>query len=139
VERFVAQAVGALARDGKAEVARLVADGRAVAAIVTLRSGASAWVWKIAYDERFARCSPGVQLLLDVTQALLDDPGVTRADSCATADHPMIDHVWRERLAVADRLVGAGGAFTLALTLERLRRAAIGGVKRARGLLRSNH
>ena len=33
-----------------------------------LRSGDNAWGWKIAYDEGFARASPGVQLLLDVTR-----------------------------------------------------------------------
>ncbi len=85
-----------------------------------------------------ARYSPGVQILLDVTQALLDDPSVACADSCATADHPMIDHVWRERLALADRLVSVGSArsfgFALARTLETLRRAAIGGAKALRDL-----
>ena len=39
---------------------------------MTLRSGDTAWCWKIAYDEAFGRFSPGVQLLLDVTQGLLD-------------------------------------------------------------------
>ena len=80
-------------------------DGRAIAAIVTLRSGDAAWCWKIAYDEAFARYSPGVQLLLDVTEALLADPRIARADSCATPDHPMIDHIWRERLSLSDRLM----------------------------------
>ena len=47
-----------------------------------------------------SRASPGVQLLLDVTQTLLADAGIARANSCATPDHPMIDHVWRERLAL---------------------------------------
>jgi CelD/BcsL family acetyltransferase involved in cellulose biosynthesis len=110
--------------------------------IVTLRSGASAWGWKIAYDEDFARFSPGVQLLLDVTQGLLDDPGVVRADSCATADHPMIDHIWRERLALADRLVsvapGNAVRFALACRLEPLRRAAIGAAKALRDKVRGH-
>jgi hypothetical protein len=108
--------------------------------LVTLQSGATAWCWKIAYDETFARFSPGVQLLLDETQALLDDPNVARADSCATAGHPMIDHVWRERLGFADRLVRLGPqhglAFSLACRLERVRRAAIAWLKRARAVTR---
>ena len=33
---------------------------------------------------------------------------IARVDSCATADHPMIDHIWRERLALADLLVRVG-------------------------------
>ena len=133
-------AVTALAGEGKARIDRLFVDARAIAAIVTLKSGATAWCWKIAYDESFARFSPGVQLLLDVTEGLLDDAAVARADSCATPDHPMIDHIWRERLVLADRLIRIGpdtsATFALACALEASRRAAIGGAKRLRDLLR---
>jgi hypothetical protein len=140
VRRFVMAAVSGLAAEGKASVARLSIDDCAVAAIVTLRSGDAAWCWKIAYDEAFARVSPGVQLLLDVTETLLKDTSVARADSCATADHPMIDHIWRERLALADRLMwfGPGGSFPFATAcaLEAARRAAITSAKRLRNLMR---
>src|SRR5258706_16381132 len=98
-------AVTALAGEGKAQVARLCVDAHPIAAMVTLRSGSTAWCWKVAYDESRARFSPGGQILLDVTQTQLDDPTIARADSCATADHPMIDHVWRERLPLGDRLL----------------------------------
>jgi hypothetical protein len=134
------QAVTGLARDGKARIGSLIAAGRPIAALVTLESGTTAWCWKIAYDESFARYSPGVQLLLETTQELLDDPNVTRADSCATAGHPMIDHIWRERLGLADLLMSVGPqqhrAFALAGTLERARRIAIASLKRLRDLLR---
>ena len=140
IRKFLQTAVTGLASESKARVARLLLDVRPIAAIITLRSGATAWCWKIAYDESFARFSPGVQLLLDVTQNLLDDQNVTRADSCADENHPMIDHVWRERLVLADRLMsmGPGGAmaFRLAGALEASRRAAIKAAKSARGLLR---
>jgi hypothetical protein len=129
-----------LAAEGKARIARLLLDARAIAAIIVLQSGDTAWSWKIAYDESVARASPGMQLLLRVTTSLLDDPGVARADSCASANHPMINHVWRERLTLSDRLVrvGSGGAtaFRLARTIEGARRSAIAAAKRARDLLR---
>jgi hypothetical protein len=133
IAAFMRTAVADLASEGKASVARLAVDSHAIAAMIVLRSGASnaatAWTWKIAYDERYARLSPGVQILLDVTQALLDDPTVAGADSCASADHPMIDHIWRERLALADRLLcigpGKSSAFALAHALETLRRSVI--------------
>jgi CelD/BcsL family acetyltransferase involved in cellulose biosynthesis len=141
IRAFMEEAVTGLARDGKAQVARLSADGRPIAAIVTLKSGATAWCWKIAYDESYARFSPGVQLLLEVTQTLLDDPGIACADSCATAGHPMIDHIWRERLGLADHLVQVGPqhrlAFAAADRLERLRRVALASLKRLRDLVRS--
>ena len=105
-----------------------------------LRSRATAWCWKIAYDERRARFSPGVQLILDATERLLGDPCIERVDSCATPDHPMIDHVWRERLMLADRLMcpisAASLSFGMACTLEGMRRSVIGLAKGGRGLLR---
>ena len=138
---FMENAITGLARAGKARIDRLFAGERPIAALVTLHSGATAWCWKIAYDESFARFSPGVQLLIDVTRGLLDDPHVARADSCATADHPMIDHIWRERLGLADHLMQTGPrhplAFAAACRLERLRRAAIAGLKRARDRTRA--
>jgi CelD/BcsL family acetyltransferase involved in cellulose biosynthesis len=141
IRAFMENAVTGLARAGKARIDRLLAGERPIAALVTLQSGATAWCWKIAHDEGFARFSPGVQLLMDVTQGLLDDPGVARADSCATAGHPMIDHIWRERLGLADHLMQTGpqrrSAFALACRLERLRRAAIAGLKRARDRTRA--
>jgi hypothetical protein len=133
-------AVGALAAEGKAQIDRLCIGELAIAATITLRSGAAAWCWKIAYDERYARFSPGVQLLRGLTQRLLDDDTVTQADSCATPDHPMIDHIWRERLALADLLLSPGStgsfAFPVACNLESLRRTAIGGAKALRDIAR---
>jgi CelD/BcsL family acetyltransferase involved in cellulose biosynthesis len=140
IAQFMTTAIAALAGEGKAEVARLSIDAKPIAALVTLRSGDTAWCWKIAYDESYARFSPGVQILLDVTEALLDDTSLTRADSCATADHPMIDHVWRERLALADRLLSIGPdraiRFAVSRRLETLLRAAIDGAKALRNLIK---
>ena len=90
----------------------------------------------------FIQCAVymAVLLLLEESQALLDDPNVARADSCATAGHPMIDHIWRERVGLADRLMRLGPrhqlAFAVACRLERARRAAITGLKRLRDLAR---
>ncbi len=140
LRKFLQTAVSDLAGEGKARVARLLLDIRSVAAIIVLRSGTTAWCWKIAYDESFARFSPGVQLLLDVTRDLLGDQSVSCADSCAEQNHPMINHIWRERLVLADRLISVGPesamAFRFASMLEAARRAAIRGAKSLRGLMR---
>ena len=137
---FVETALAGLASEGKVEIARLCLDGRAIAAIIVLRSGDTAWTWKIAYDESHAHASPGVQLLLHVTHALLADASIARADSCATPDHPMIDHVWRERLALADRLIGLGprsrADFAFARVIEAARRTELAAAKAVRDRLR---
>jgi CelD/BcsL family acetyltransferase involved in cellulose biosynthesis len=140
IRAFLEASVSALAGEGKTEILRLMLAGRAIAALIVLRSGDTAWCWKIAYDEQHARASPGVQLMLQATKALLAEPGLARVDSCAAPDHPMIDHIWRERLPLADRLVlpGPHGGTTLTLTrlLEAARTGAIAAAKHARDLLR---
>ena len=139
LRRFVTEAVSGLAAEGKARVDRLRVGERAAATIVTLRSGAAAWTWKIAYDEAFARYSPGVQLMLDLTESLLADATIARVDSCATADHPMIDHLWRERLVLSDRLITARPptiGFAIACRLEALRRLGFNAAKALRDRLR---
>jgi len=127
VTRFIEAAVAALAARDQACVARLCCGSRLFACAVTLRSGNGAWGWKIAYDERFAATSPGVQLYLDLTETLLADPAIAFVDSCAVPDHPMIDHIWRERRPMGDWLMALqpGAAFDLACRLETVRRHAL--------------
>jgi CelD/BcsL family acetyltransferase involved in cellulose biosynthesis len=139
IRAFMMRAVTDLSAEGKAAVHRLMAGDRAVAAAIILKSGDRAWFWKIAYDETLARFSPGVLLAADVTDALVADPAVTCADSCATTDHPMIDHLWRERLALADRLIAVGRpglSFAVVGWLEAARRGAIRAAKRLRDRVR---
>ena len=140
IRAFVEGAVSSLAAQGQARVDRIFLNGQPITACVTLTSGNTAWCWKIAYSEGAARYSPGVQLVLDLTESLLANPAIARADSCATAGHPMIDHVWRERLAVSDRLIEVKPQtipFAWTCKLEELRRAAIAKAKSLRDNLRS--
>jgi CelD/BcsL family acetyltransferase involved in cellulose biosynthesis len=134
LRRFMRAAIGDLAAEGKVAIDRILLDGQAIAATIALRSGRSAWFWKIAYDETFARFSPGVMLSVAVTEALLDDSAIAQADSCATAEHPMIDHIWRERLALCDLLIAVRPQvpFSAVRQLEALRAAAIAAAKRVR-------
>lgn len=138
--QFMREALAGLAAAGQVRIDRLMVAGEPIAASITLCSGASAWFWKIAYDERQAAASPGVQLALDMTRRLLEDPALRQVDSCATAGHPMIDRLWRERLAVSHRLIAAaanaGMTFRAALMLERMHMIAVRLAKRLRSALR---
>jgi CelD/BcsL family acetyltransferase involved in cellulose biosynthesis len=138
IRRFVENAVGGLAANGQIQVARLTCGSRTIASVLVLRSGATAWSWKIAYDEGFAAASPGVQAFLDLTEALLADASIAAVDSCAAPDHPMIDHLWRERITLSDWLIAArpGAAFALARRLEAARRSGAALARHARGWLR---
>jgi hypothetical protein len=100
---------------------------------IVLRSGAGAWFWKIAYDESAARASPGVQLTLDLTQWLLRERDRAWCDSCATPDHAMIDHIWRERLNLCDLMIALPPAdLARAGRLEHLRAGLFAAAHRLR-------
>lgn len=133
---FMREALIELAGDGNARIDALMHNGHPLAATIVLRSGTSAWFWKIAYDEEFARASPGVQATLDLTESMLAQPDILRVDSCATAGHPMIDHLWRERLALGDLLIAPSAAtlaqLRVACPLERLRRTLVATAKTMR-------
>ncbi len=80
-----------------------------------------------------------MQLVCDLTDSLLAEPRALRVDSCASPGHPMIDHVWRERLALSDRLIAlrpSAMPFALACRIETLRRSTLATVKAARDRIR---
>jgi CelD/BcsL family acetyltransferase involved in cellulose biosynthesis len=106
---FAEEALKGLARRGKVRVDTLRVAGKAIAVLVTFLAGETAFTWKIAYDEAFARYSPGALLMLEAGRGLFDDPGIARVDSCASADHPMIDHLWKDRLRIGTLIVGPPG------------------------------
>jgi CelD/BcsL family acetyltransferase involved in cellulose biosynthesis len=130
-EQFIARATAALAREGKARVDLLKLGGRTIAATIVLFSSDRAWFWKTAFDETYAHHSPGVQLALDLTTALAADRRIKLVDSCAVADHPMIDRLWSERIAIADWLIPLAGGASLAMgaAAEQMRRALLAPLK----------
>ena len=102
---FIRRAVPALAETAQCEVITLRAGTTPVAAGIVLRHQDRAFFFKLGIDERFARYSPGVQLTLDLTRHLCADPAIASADSTASADHPMINPIWRGRFAIGDVLI----------------------------------
>ncbi|MCW5718627.1 MAG: GNAT family N-acetyltransferase [Bauldia sp.] len=100
IATFARAAVTGLARDGACRILTLRAGGMAVAMLVVFIAGGTATTWKIAHDEAFARFSPGAQLMLEAPPLLFADPTIERIDSLAAPNHPMIDHLWRGRLAL---------------------------------------
>lgn len=124
--RALGEAARGLAAAGKLRFWQLSLDGRAVAMLFAVVEGGEAWLGKIAHDPAFARFSPGVLLILHATEQLFAEGGIVRVDSCAIPDHPMIDGIWRGRIAVADVMLAAttvGAArFSANLAAELLRR-----------------
>lgn len=79
---------------------RLKAGARTIAMIVNFIAGEAGYSFKIAHDPDFARFSPGVMLELEMIKALEGEQGLCFVDSCASADHPMINALWADRRAI---------------------------------------
>ena len=99
---FIRIATRGLAETGQCEVVTMHAGKTPVAAAIVLRHQDRAFYFKLGIDEDFAKFSPGVQLTLDLTRHLCADAALATADSTASADHPMINPIWRGRLKIGD-------------------------------------
>ncbi|MFM5949327.1 MAG: GNAT family N-acetyltransferase [Novosphingobium sp.] len=113
---------GAANRD-RLERLTLTLDETPIAMLVNFLTPPGAFSYKTAFDERYARYSPGV-LVQRENLDLLADLQIEWCDSCAAADHPMIDHIWRERRSVGRVSIAIGGKlrrslFSALLKLER--------------------
>jgi CelD/BcsL family acetyltransferase involved in cellulose biosynthesis len=114
--------VGRRAAAGAVRVDSIRLGGRPIAMLVSFLSGATAYSWKIAYDETYEKASPGAQLMLEAGNTLLSNAGIRRIDSLADANHPMIDHLWHERLAIGTLVIGpAGGGLVHAAGLASMK------------------
>ena len=102
---FIRRATRELASSGQCEIVTLYAGETPVAAAIVLRHQDRAFYFKLGIDERFARFSPGGQLTLDLTRHLCADAVLATADSTASADHPMINPIWRGRLKIGDVVI----------------------------------
>jgi CelD/BcsL family acetyltransferase involved in cellulose biosynthesis len=84
------------AEAGKLDMRALDLDDRPLAMLVNFLCPPGGFSFKTAFDEDYARFSPGV-LLQQANLDLLEDSRIAWVDSCAAPGHPMIDSVWRER------------------------------------------
>lgn len=109
------------AQAGNVERLALRLDGRAIAMLVNFVTPPGVYSFKTAFDEDYSRFSPGV-LLQRENLALLDNPEIEWADSCAAADHPMIERIWREKRSMVSINIGIGGAIRHAIFNQMLRR-----------------
>lgn len=112
-----------LAKRGALELLSLESAGESVAMKCNIRAGRGSFCVKIAYDERWQRYSPGVQLELDNVERFRGDHEVEWMDSCAGPRNQMSNRLWGERRGIVN----------LAACAPRLRgRLAHGGVAASR-------
>jgi hypothetical protein len=83
------------------------ASGEPLAMQVNLCAGDGLFTFKIAYDERFRRYSPGVQLDLDAPDFFDRDRRLAWADSCMPAESELMNVLWGDRRAIATIVIPA--------------------------------
>ena len=120
------EALQRLAAEGSLRLWKVAFDSKPIAMMSGLVKGHQGWLGKIAYDEAFAKYSPGVMLVLDATERLIDKERLALVDSCAIPNHPMINNIWRDRLTLGDVMIQGPGlsssVFHLLLKAETGRR-----------------
>ncbi len=121
---FARTMIRLLGQRSRCSIHRLALDEAPIAMAVVLSCGRTDYLWKIAYAEDLARFSPGVQLVLALSETQKRDGRALVTDSCAVPDHPMIDRLWRDRLTMQHVAVALAPernrAFRFAVAGERL-------------------
>jgi CelD/BcsL family acetyltransferase involved in cellulose biosynthesis len=133
---FVRELVAKLAAEGRASVALLRVDGKAIATQVVMYSGRTAYTWKTAFDAEYARYSPGMLLVDKVTEQLFADPAIESIDSCSYEDGFMAK-LWTARRKMVEMLVHVGPGTSAAFALEQARLLGYHEAKRIRNQWRA--
>jgi CelD/BcsL family acetyltransferase involved in cellulose biosynthesis len=85
----------------------LKVGGKTIAAAIHLVAGPNAVAFKCAYDESWARMSPGTLLDLRTLRFALDERRFAVMDSCAVPGHP-VEALWCDRIRVGEIAIGLG-------------------------------
>jgi hypothetical protein len=103
---FAREAVSNLAAVDAVRIHTIDLNGTAIASMIVLMMGGEAYTWKTAYNEEYARFSPGKLLMGELTEWHLDDANIVRSDSCAVPDHPIMSRFWQEREEMGTLVIG---------------------------------
>lgn len=92
--------IAAMAAQDRLRIDLIRFKGEAIAALVLVEHQGRSHAWKIAFDETLARFSPGQRVTLQALRTNIGDPRLTAGgDSLAVPGHPMIEPLWRGRMA----------------------------------------
>jgi CelD/BcsL family acetyltransferase involved in cellulose biosynthesis len=105
---FFTRTARAAARRGRLMMLGLRLAGRWIALKCNFMSGEGSFAFKIAYDEDYAKFSPGTLLELENIRRFHSRPELRWMDSCAQPDHFMINRLWLDRRALLDLVTTTG-------------------------------
>jgi CelD/BcsL family acetyltransferase involved in cellulose biosynthesis len=124
--RFAAAIFPEAFRRGQLLITGLDLAGKPLARHCMLAAGEGAFTFKIAYDESYASCSPGILADVENVRWFMETPGPDWIDSNTSRENTSYARVWKDRRTVQRVAVGLNGAGRLAvaaLPFVRLARA----------------
>lgn len=107
-ERFFRATLAGARKAGRLDFLRLSVAGRPIAMLVNFLAPPGGFSFKIAFDDDYARFSPGVLIQIENLQ-LLARGDLEWVDSCAMENHAMIDSLWGERRSIVRVTVPLSG------------------------------
>lgn len=113
--RFAGEVLAEAFRRGRLIITGLDLGGRALARHCMLAAGEGAFTFKIAYDETYAGCSPGILAEVDNVRQFFESPGPRWIDSNTARANTSYGRVWKDRRTVQRVAVGTHGAGRLAV------------------------
>jgi CelD/BcsL family acetyltransferase involved in cellulose biosynthesis len=113
--RFVAEVCAEAHRRGRLLITGLDLDGRPLARHLMFTGDEGAFTFKIAYDEGYEKCSPGLLAEVDNVRQLVETPGLRWIDSnTAPENSHSYERVWKDRRTIQRVAVGTRGPGRLA-------------------------
>ena len=125
--RFASETFAEAHRRGRLLITGLDLDGKPIARHCLFTAGEGAWTFKIAYDEDYARYSPGILAEVDNVRQFLElagARGLRWIDSFTAPENVTTGRVWKDRLTIQRMAIGASGAGRLAVAALPLLRLA---------------
>lgn len=120
-EALLRECLPGAAERGRLMRLAMLLDGKPVAMLVNFVTPPGLYGFKTAYDENYRKYSPGVLLEREFLSYLGKD-GVQWSDSCASANHPVMNRLWRDRRPIGRISIAVGGALRQAAFRQLLRR-----------------
>lgn len=112
-------------RRGRLQVFALKVGDKPIAMKINFLAAPGSYAFKIAYDEGFAKFSPGILLEIFNRQRIVESADIDWMDSCAEPGHAMIERLWTGRRPLGSQRISGQGLLPRAIVrgIPHLRRA----------------
>lgn len=103
---FAREAINNLAEIDAARIHTVDLNGEAIASVVILMAMGEAYIWKSAFNERYANYMPERLLTQRLTEWQLDDANIIRTDSCVVEEELSLSGLWDDAAEMGTLVIG---------------------------------